>query len=93
MSNLFVIWISLSIFYDFKTNICTWDIPAQVKKSLGYLIIFRDYHSYTMEILAQQYGNFLLRLRKQCWMIGVEFSLRNKGIKGTLPSTFQTRPT
>ena len=39
----------VSILYDFKTNICTWDVSAQVKISLRHLIIFWDYHSYTTE--------------------------------------------
>ena len=55
MSYLFVIGYLVSIFYVFKTNICqcTWDISAQVKISLD-LIIFWDYHSYTMDILSCQ---------------------------------------
>ena len=44
------------IFFDLKTNICTWDISAQVKKSLRYPITFRDYLSFTMDIRSCQPG-------------------------------------
>ena len=33
------------------------------------------------------------RLQKQCRMVGGEFLMRNNGIKGTRPSTFETGPT
>ena len=43
---------------------------------------------------ASPCGNLLLRCwRSWCGMVGVELPRRNKGIKGTLPSTLVTRPT
>ena len=53
----------VSIFYDFKTNICTRDISAQVKISLGYLIIFRDCYSLPWISFLVSLDSFLTRVR------------------------------
>lgn len=48
----------VAVFYDYKTNSCSWDIQKQLKISLGYLCINWHYHSsgHTMAILSCQPG-------------------------------------